>query len=259
MPNKILKKKPKNKKPKKKPVKKSAKYILRNPKVNMTPQVIYRQGLTQTLQPESTKTYNEVVKLKNENEINNQLLSRKFDNETTTLNNRMEDQNKNLLNRLDDQTKYFNDMGSQLVQRLINKPHQQVIESEPEKTRKSRSDVGKARIKKVDFNNIKSSAKPDIVHPDVQDYNKIYSDMATDYPDSFNQYFNDMETNPEEFQYFDIGDPDEDKNQKVTLQPVQTRSKALQNNNPVPELKPISQIEGQRKTRSDKGKPRVKT
>jgi len=244
MPNKILKKKPKNKKPKKKPVKKSVKYILRNPKVNMTPQVIYRQGLTQTLQPETTKTYNEVVKLKNDNEINNQLLSRKFDNETTTLHNRMEDQNKNLLNRLDNQTKYFNDMGSHLAHRIMDKPHHKVIEYEPAKIRKSRSDVGKTRTKKVDLSNAKpitstTPIKSDIIHADVQDYNQYYSDLATQYPDSFNQYLNDMETNPNEYQIYDIGPPDENNNQPVTLQPVQNQTPQLQNNNePAVELQP---------------------
>ena len=234
MENKKLKqKKPKPKKPKKKPVKKSVKYILRNPKINMTPQVIYRQGLTQTLQPESVKTHNELINLKNDYDNNNQLLNRKFENENITLSNRLDDQNKNLLNRLDNQTMYFKNMGEQLAHRIMNKPIQ-VIEDKKQPKPKIKKIIKVEPIKEIKIDSL----------PSVEaDYNPYYSDIATKYPESFHDYFNDIEKNPDEYLQFDIAEPDEEYNQKVTLHPVQTRSQALKNNNeqkieiqPVPKL-----------------------
>ena len=234
MPNKILKKKPKNKKPKKKPIKKSVKYILRNPKVNMTPQVIYKQGLTQTLQPESTKTHNELINLKNDYDNNNQLLNRKFDNETITLNNRLEDQNKNLLNRLDNQTSYFNNMGEMLAHRIMDKPIKVIEDKKQIKTlQKPKKHATKEKVEPT------KEIKEDILPRVEADYNPYYSDIATKYPSSFHDYYNDIEKDPDEYLQFDIGEPDENKNQKVTLTPIQTRSQTLKNNQQVVELQPV--------------------
>jgi hypothetical protein len=235
---KLKKKKLKNKKLKKKAVKKVVKYIMRNPKIDMTPQVIYRQGLTQTLNPENTKSFNEVVKLKNDYEYNNQLINRNLENERIMLNNRMDEQNKSLLNRLDEQTKYFNNMGSQLSHKLLSYKHPKVIiedindfeDIEPiEKPKKVstplkqfRSDKGKSRTKKLDFN-IQNSTKEDSDKYDSPTFSahEIYHNSLKN-PDAHDIYYNELLNKFKENQ---------DDNQQITLEPVKTTQQELKNNN----------------------------
>ena len=78
--------------------------IYRNPKVNLTPQVIYQSPLTQTIAPiESKENFNKIISLQNDI-----------------------DKNKiQLLNRLDDEKKYFESMGQYVlneIKQLENKP-----------------------------------------------------------------------------------------------------------------------------------------